>query len=70
MKKYRVRLIPFGSAGIEERAIVCSDDGEALITSHAMLSDFHIVEAWEGDRLICRVMRAGGAQPRTGALRP
>lgn len=66
MKRYRVRLIPFGKAGAEEREIDCADDGTALIESNALLADFHAVETWDGDRLVCRVIRAGAAKNGAG----
>ena len=73
MKSYRVRLIPFGSAVSEEREIECPDDGEALISSHALLAYFHAAETWQGDRLVCRVTRTGSplnAAPKRGRVQP
>lgn len=64
MPTYRVRLIPFGRAATEEHEIECSDDGMALVTSHALLADFRAAETWEGERLVCRVTRAGGSASR------
>lgn len=57
LKTYRFRVVPIGHASEGVREIKCIDDAEALIECHKMLSSCQTAEAWEGERLVCRVSR-------------
>lgn len=55
---YQVRLAG-PSPRLQEHEIACPDDGNALVRCRHLLGDHNSAEAWHGDRLVCRVMRAG-----------
>jgi len=61
MKSYRIHCMPPDQAAGPMRVVACADDHEALVRCHAMLAQHHSVEAWDGDRLVCRMIRAGTA---------
>ena len=54
--RYRVRAVGRMST-VFEREITCTDDGDALTRCCCILGDYAAVEAWEGDRLVCRMWR-------------
>lgn len=66
-KIYRVNLTPLGETAEEVRQIRCADDGAALMQCYAMLANYQCTEAWDGDRLVCRMTRAGTSQPQGGS---
>ena len=64
-KAYRVRVTPVGKAAAKEREIECADDGAILLHCFSLLADWHDAEAWDGDRLVCRLTRPKGSEPRS-----
>ncbi len=62
MKAYRILVASTGHVPEQLLDLICVDDGEALIRCHEMLSTHERVEAWDGDHLICRMLRAGTAK--------
>lgn len=67
LKKYRVNLNQLGESAEEVREILCADDDDALVQCYAMLADYQCTEAWDGDRLVCRMMCAGTLQSQVGS---
>lgn len=59
LKVYRFLAVPSGHAIAGEREIKCLDDAEALIECHKMLASCQSAEAWDGNRLVCRMSRTG-----------
>lgn len=59
MKVYRFQVVPIGHAIHEVREIKCMDDAAALIECHKMLEYCQTAEAWDGERLMCRMSRTG-----------
>jgi len=59
MKIYDLHLTrPDGRA--DRRKVAFDDDGAAVIGCHALLIEHQGAEAWDGDRLVCHMVRAGG----------
>jgi len=61
--RYRLRTSRDGHDG-EVCEIEATDDGEALMSCWALLADWREVEAWDGDRLVCRIARPSALAPR------
>lgn len=57
MKTYRVHVRPLGNGTAEVREVACADDGALLMDCFAMLAAWHQAEAWDGERLVCRLTR-------------
>lgn len=64
MRAYVIRATSSGRPSEPVERHLCADDDEALILCHQMLANHHGVEAWEGDRLVCRMTQAGAAKSR------
>lgn len=56
---YQLRLTKPCEAAVENSEIICADDGAALTECFELLTRCTSVEAWDGDRLVCRMTRAG-----------
>jgi hypothetical protein len=67
LKRYRVNLNQLGESAEEVREILCADDSDALMQCYAMLADYQSTEAWDGDRLVCRMACAGTLQSQVGS---
>lgn len=65
MKTYRVHVRPVGSGATEVREVACADDGALLMDCFAMLADCHQAEAWDGERLVCRLTRPKSSETRS-----
>lgn len=63
MKTCRVHVRPLGHGTAEVREIACADDGALLMDCFALLADWH--EAWDGERLVCRVTRPKSSETRS-----
>jgi hypothetical protein len=58
MNTYRLHVRPAaGRKAAKVREIACADDGALLMDCFALLADWHEVEAWDGERLVCRLTR-------------
>lgn len=59
VKTYDLHLTrPDGAA--DRRKVTFADDHATVIGCHALLAEHQGAEAWDGDRLVCRMARAGG----------
>ena len=59
MKTYDLHLTrPDG--GADRRKVTFADDHAAVIGCHALLAEHQVAKAWDGDRLVCHMVRAGG----------
>lgn len=58
-KKYEVRGFKADQAEEERIVVACTDDSAVLMHCYAMLTHGERAEAWDGERLVCRMTRAG-----------
>jgi hypothetical protein len=58
-KKYEVRGSKADQVDEERIVIACADDSAVLMHCYALLKHCERAEAWDGDRLVCRMTRAG-----------
>ena len=58
-RKYEVRGFRANQPEDERIVVACADDSAVLIHCHAMLARCERAEAWDGERLVCRMTRAG-----------
>ena len=65
MKTYWVHVRPVGHGTMEVREVACADDGALLLDCFAMLADHQTVEAWDGERLVCRLTRPKSSEARS-----